>query len=432
MTRALPVTFIFSFCSFFLIGQSTIVNTFQNTDHLGGAGTVIETFDFPDDVAGFDQVLMHIDLNCPAGMNCDPFDRVARILARKDGQEYEIGRYVTPFGIGTCGWTIDVSAYRTILTGEVELFSSIETWANGWSLTLDFEFIEGTPEFEYVKIHNLWHGWDSDLQRSYGNFQIGDTLWISDNLPERVFDLSGDAEKVMVRAWVTGHGQGNTDNAAEFHNVTHSLKVNGQSFDHQLWKSDCNSNPCSPQNGTWEFARAGWCPGQDVKPKDFDLTGVVSPGTQIEIDYILEPYLNKCSPLYPDCNPASDCAFGNQVTCNFDGNLHTEPRYIMAIQLIVMSNAPIQTKEITRLSTLNVGPSPTTGMIQVDLRLPGTSSVNYEIFDIQGKRIFAQTSKQAAQQHFERFELGSQDAGMYIIKATTKFGILQERIFLVR
>jgi len=50
-----------------LSAQSMMVNTFSNAVHNAGAGTATQsaTFSFPADVSAYNQVLMHIDLNCP-------------------------------------------------------------------------------------------------------------------------------------------------------------------------------------------------------------------------------------------------------------------------------------------------------------------------------------------------------------------------------
>lgn len=414
----------------FLHAQTLVVPTFQNAEHLAGNGTLSATFDFPNDVSAYNQILMHIDLNC-ASVGCDPFDRLARIFARKSGQEIEIGRYITPFGIGTCGWTIDVSHYRELLTGTVELVSTIETWSNGWDLSLEFEYIEGPQDYQYIEVHNLWHGWDEQLQRNYGNFRIGDTIWISDNLPERDFALSAQAEKVLFRAWVTGHGQGNTDNAAEFNEVTHLVRINQQTaFEHHLWKSDCNVNPCSPQNGTWEFPRAGWCPGQDVRPADFDLTSLVNPGSNLKIDYQLAPYLNRCSPLYPNCTPATDCAFGNQIGCGFDGNLHTEPRYVMSLQMIVFSNDPIRTKETYQTTDLQVNPSPTQGELWLEITPPSSGLMEIRIINTQGKTIWQQQNEVSGR-FTEKVDLSQQIPGMYVVEVRTNSSIAQKKVLLL-
>ncbi|MCB0595008.1 MAG: T9SS type A sorting domain-containing protein [Lewinellaceae bacterium] len=428
------LTFFLSFMiAGFLSAQSLTVPTFQNEVHLGGAGSATGTFHFPDDVSSYNQVLMHIDLNCAPGVGCDPYDRLSRIFARKDGSEWEIGRYVTPFGIGSCGWTIDVSAYREILSGEVELHSTIETYSNGWSLNLDFEFIEGEQDFQYITVSNLWHGWDDGLQRSYGNFKIGDTLWFKDNLPERETLIPANAEKIMIRVYNTGHGQGNTNNAAEFYEVTHALRVNGeQAFEHHLWKDDCGQNPCSPQNGTWLYPRAGWCPGQDVKPADFDVSSRITPGQPARFDYVLQPYLNRCSPLYPNCSPASDCAFGNQVSCNFDGNLHTEPRYVMAIQLIVMSNTPLTSVEEPDVERqISLYPNPSSGTFRLGLEGPVSGNATLSVYNINGRQVYAEQMKGHGLNGHD-LELGHLPEGAYFLELDAESGRLYQKLLIQR
>src|SRR5690606_4763957 len=43
-----------------------------------------------------------------------------------------------------------------------------------------------------------------------------------------------------------------------------------------FWRTDCGSNNYYPQNGTWVFNRAGWCPGDLVHGYSHELTGVTA------------------------------------------------------------------------------------------------------------------------------------------------------------
>ncbi len=405
------------------------VNTFDNKEHLGGDGTQVEVFTFPDDVSMYDQVLMHIDLNC-ASVGCDPFDRVAHIKIIQNNEVFEIGRYVTPFGLGTCGWTLDVTPYREMLTGDVTLQSEIETFANGWDLTLDFEFFEGASTFEHTKIENLWEGFDETTNRSYFNFKIGDTLWTKDDLPVREVLIDNAAEEVILRIFNTGHGQGNTLNMAEFNSSTHTININGSNVaDHTLWKTDCAQNPCANQNGTWEFSRAGWCPGQEVPAVDIDITDYVTPGETAIIDYLLDPYLNKCSPLYPDCNPSSDCAFGTQIGCNFDGNLHTEPRYKMSIQLITKSNNALRANHLKEWTRFEVFPNPSTAQFWVDITFEKRQNATMNIVDALGKVVFQKEfSNHKTIKH--ELDLSALKTGIYFLEVTTNDGRAFKKLIL--
>jgi hypothetical protein len=137
------------------------------------------------------------------------------------------------------------------------------------------------------------------------------------------------AEAVKVRAITTGHGQGNTDNAAEFSQKWHRITVGSTEFEHILWRNDCHLNRCSPQGGTWTYSRAGWCPGDRVIPWDNDITDVVVPGTTVEINYDVQPYINYCRPNNPDCVDGITCP-----DCDYNSTGHTEPNYNVNTQII--------------------------------------------------------------------------------------------------
>ena len=52
-----------------------------------------------------------------------------------------------------------------------------------------------------------------------------------------------DAEETFLRITTTGHGQGNTDNAAEFSLKIHDIFLNGEfSYFHNFWRDDCENN----------------------------------------------------------------------------------------------------------------------------------------------------------------------------------------------
>ena len=61
-------------------------------------------------------------------------------------------------------------------------------------------------------------------------------------------------------------------------------------FEDTLWKTDCYLNPNRPQFGTWQFARAGWAPGDVVRPWEVDLSAAVRAGTETTLRYVPEPY----------------------------------------------------------------------------------------------------------------------------------------------
>ena len=133
---------------FNFIYSDTTITAFSNVHQFfGNSGnnrTLIENVEFPLSNDGYSEIIMNISLECPNG-GCDPWDRKANISIKQFGNWYEIGRYVTPYGIG-CGWSYNVTDYRSILKGSVEIKSYIDTWVEpGWLVTVDFTFTAGTP-----------------------------------------------------------------------------------------------------------------------------------------------------------------------------------------------------------------------------------------------------------------------------------------------
>ena len=201
------------------------------------------------------------------------------------------------------------------------LRSYIDTWVQpGWLVSIEFEFITGLAENPFTTIRNVWN---------YDYVTYGDPT-NPVNISTITEYLPGDTEGAYLRITTTGHGQGNTDNAAEFSNKRHNILVNGEiSYFHSFWRDNCEYNQCSPQNGTWQYDRAGFCPGDKVTPQDFNLIDYSLPGDTIQLNYVLEDYINECSPNNPSCVNGVTCS-----SCNYNNTGHTEPFYYIGSHLI--------------------------------------------------------------------------------------------------
>ena len=348
----------------------TTIATFVNVHQGNGAGlatrTVIDTFLFPHDISGYDSIEITVLLNCPTG-GCDPWDRFAEISIWHNGEWFEIGRYMTPYGV-SCGWTIDVSEYRNFLKDTVIIESFIDTWTNpGWLVNIGFTFKPGTPQYADVVVENLW--------RDY-NVVYGDSTQPV-NLPERFVNFDMSTVKVVAKIVNTGHGQGNLDNAAEFSQKQHKLFAGTTQFAHLPWRS-CSTNPCSPQLGNWQPARAGWCPGADVFPIEFDVTANVTPGIANSFRYELKSYYNTCSPHNPGCVTSSACP-----DCNYNYNGHTEPHYKLSIQAISYLSSPVGVSSPTS-EHFYISPNPSLGRFTI--RTNQKSEFIVEVYSLIGKR----------------------------------------------
>lgn len=408
------------FVSMFLInlnafGSSadTSITTLNNVHQGNGMGlatrTVIDTFLFPEDISMYSEIKIRITLSCPAG-GCDPWDRFANVSVSHEGEWFEIARYITPYG-KACGWLADVSDYRKFLKDTVIIRSFIDTWTNpGWLVKLDFEFTTGVPLYEDIQIENLWYN---------DNLVYGDASNPS-VLPHVSKTINANAQIVKFKMVNTGHGQGNTDNAAEFSQKVHALYVDGnQTNTHLLWRSNCATNPCSPQNGTWQYNRAGWCPGADVLPVYFDLTSIAAPGQTIDLEYRLQNYINACSPANPACITSSTCA-----DCNYNYNGHTEPHYKISGQLITYKSGTTGIDNAER-GELIISPNPSFGVFNIQLNnIPQRGRL--EVYSLLGRAVYTERVLDKKQS----IDLSGFPKGIYFLKYSSEQMSIVRRVIL--
>ncbi len=239
---------------------------------------------------------------CPnVNGGCDDWDRLAWVeIQAPDGQWVELIRYITPYGRG-CTHQIDLTDYASLLQGEVNLRVFIDTWGTGgWDMNLTLDYELGIPSLPYSKVDVLWKG----------PYSFGDLANLQP-VPQRNIAFYEGAVTSKLHLFTTGHGWGanNTQNAAEFYPAVHSLEIDGApTFTQNLW-TDCNPNPdgCQPQAGTWEFHRAGWCPGAIANRYEYDFSPFLS-DTVIELAYQFDPrYRDFCHPNNPNCITGQTC-----------------------------------------------------------------------------------------------------------------------------
>jgi len=342
------------------------------------------------DLSGYSQILLHVDLTCPAG-GCDPWDQAGMVFLKKGLEQYELARYITPYGKACGGWTYDITDFKSLLSGSSEFVSYVQVWgASGWLVTVEIELVPGTPEWDYIKIDKLW---DAE------HLVYGDP-GVSHDLPVFTQTIHENAQKAKVRMTITGHGQGNTDNAAEFSHVVHNLWVSGSpTFAHDFWKDDCGSNSCSDQYGTWTLSRSGWCPGQDVQPDYFDLDGYFTPGADIDLDYVLQDYTNLLNTGYNDGS-------------------HTEPFYRIRAYLVTYSDSPLtEITESSKDNSISIYPNPASDNLTIRINESLDSGVKILVFNQQGKLMLSKDSKFVS--GAESIEISGLSSGLYHIRIVT-------------
>jgi hypothetical protein len=382
------------------ITQTLDYYVFNKQRHnFGGYGQTHTTAVYmPADLSGYSHIYLYADLTCPTS-GCDPWDQAAQVSITKDSNKYEIARYITPFGVACGGWMWDISDFRGVLTGKVDFTSYVQVWgASGWLVTLRLVLEEGTPDFPYSTITPLW---DED------NWVYGDPA-IPYGFPEKTVLIYPQTEKAKIRMTSTGHGQGNTQNAAEFANFTHHIWINGsETFPQHLWKADCNQNSCSPQNGTWQYSRAGWCPGQDIQPWGWDLDGFYAPGQPLTVDYVLADYTN-------------------YLNTGYNGSSHTEPFIRTHAYLIQFSSDPnvaagpgLTFEE----NGLAVYPNPATGQVVI--------SCQYEIREVEFIGFTGEVllRKQGKTKSFS-FDASNLPAGICFVRVFTEKGTFSRKLMV--
>ncbi len=189
---------------------------------------------------------------------------------------WEIGRFITPYGIGLdlgdgFTWIYDVTDYEPFFHDTVHLT------AGNFQELLDMKFImiEGEPPRDVKKIEKVYSGY-------YGlkNFPV--------NVAPDTIALMPDADAFKLRVRTSGHQFSNPDNCAEFCYRIHSIEVNNSEIAQWQIIQECATNPLYPQGGTWIYDRAGWCPGMKVTEREFDITPYIT-GDTVIIDYNSQP-----------------------------------------------------------------------------------------------------------------------------------------------
>ena len=202
-------------------------------------------------------------------------------------ENYELARVITPYGSMLANnWefttTFDITDFVQILRDSVEIRCHYSGWSSGFSATLDFEFIEGTPARDVMKVENIYSG---------GYSYSTSTDFETTKLIPKKFLIEQNSIGAMVKMTSTGHGFDNNQSAAEFKPINYFVKIDGtQTHTQYNWDADCGENPIYPQGGTWIYDRANWCPGKRAQAFDHEITPQITAGDSVEINIDFQPY----------------------------------------------------------------------------------------------------------------------------------------------
>ena len=263
---------------------ATVIDTFNGAYHRWGGGedfrTISEEVDFPD--GDWSQVGLQLLLECPANGLCDHWDRTGSlqmVLNPDDPQDQwrrtELLRFITPYRMEMCHY-VDLTPMAEELQGRRILESFIDTWVGpghsdgeGWRVTYRFVFYPGDP----AGADDVVTVWERR------NVRVGDPdLPLAAQLDPFTLEIPADASRVVAHLITTGHSFNNSENCAEFCPLRQDLWIDGVRRSVLPWRTDCEVNPVSPQQGTWEYDRNGWCPGAVSVGSVVDITDMATPG----------------------------------------------------------------------------------------------------------------------------------------------------------
>lgn len=206
----------------------------------------------------------------------------------------ELARVITPYaGNFPLSWNFpyhfDVTDYEPILHDSLEINAFYSGYTDGFAVTLDFYFIEGTPPRDVHSVENIYHG-------SYQYGSAGNP--IENHLVPLDFPTDTTDTQLSMRMIISGHGADN-NNCAEFCSKNYMVNINSLLHSTvQIWRTDCGKNPLFPQPGTWIYNRGNWCPGAKVRSRDFDFTGYYNPGDTVNLNVDLSNYSGSGSAVY--------------------------------------------------------------------------------------------------------------------------------------
>lgn len=283
-------------------------------------------------------------LECASG-GCGAWDVLGTIeIKQANGEFVQVGRFMTPYGVPT-SLEFDMTDLQPLFVGRpgAEMRVTIDIWEEapkGWKVSWTYRYEKGRPSPMPVAVIPVWNDppFEGASAAEYGARKSRGHLL---DVPEKTIVLPAGATQYRLRSLVTGHGQGNSGNAAEFSAVRHAIiwKKDGRrkAVSRLVWREDCATSTVHPQNGNADDSRAGWCPGRAVTPWVSENLAEDLPqaGEKVSFRYLVDyeqaGYVNTCRP--EDCERGTCASYADGV-CSYDGNAHTKAFFNVGVVLV--------------------------------------------------------------------------------------------------
>lgn len=238
---------------------------------------------FPDGSKSYRKIFMIFELGkyaCPGNPQyCYDWDYdVQTLLMPPTGDTIELGRLITPYADHTLGarmamnwkgkYMYDVTDYYPLLKNNAMIRVNYFGYSFGFTASVKFAFVEGTPERNVVGVQKVWRG-----SYNYGHGSVD----INTALGNVSYTAPAGTVSAACKFLITGHGGDASANAAEFYPNNYTVNLNNNPIATQsFWRDNCGLNNYYPQNGTWVYDRASWCPGDLVHHYTHELNGVTA------------------------------------------------------------------------------------------------------------------------------------------------------------
>lgn len=396
--------------------EETIIDHFHfATKPSDGLVCTLDTFiNLPSFSGTYSKIMAYLNYECPPG-GCEEWDKISNVYIKgTNGETIELLRYITPYG-KACSDSLDVTDLASQLQGKIDLIAKFPAKS---VITLKLKFIEGTPQYKYSWVNPIWHNY-----YAFGKY-VNQTTAEQTVEPVTV-DLnqmqSVKIESAILRLVSSGHGWGNNNsqNALEFRESKNYIRIDGVNvFEQHLWQT-CNPNPtgCSPQSGTWQYNRSGWCPGSIPILWQYNLSAYL--GKTVNMRYIFDTtYVDFCSSFNPNCVSGTTCP-----NCTDTYN----PFMIVAGDVITFFNtAPEMSIEEHKPFELTVYPNPTSGLMFLNALNNANERKLVRIFNITGNMVmeFEWNSDHT------QIDLRDFAKGVYFLNVSSKSGVESRKIVL--
>jgi hypothetical protein len=242
------------------------------------------------------KVILYLNIGryaCPGNPQyCGSWDYTFDMILKPTGNDtVQIGKYITPYAsnwsvaTGKHEYILDVTDYAKLMNGTNGLQLIYDGYSYGFTATLKFAFIEGTPYLPVQDIKRIY-------KRNY--YYFGNTPGqIENQLTNNAVTTGSNISRAIVKNFISGHGSDNSTNCLEFCPMTYSLLIdNAYNTSQYVWRDNCGLNQVYPQTGTWVYDRANWCPGDVSYPYIHNVSSVITSNATHSVNIDMPNYAN--------------------------------------------------------------------------------------------------------------------------------------------